>query len=100
MDLRMSRQSKEYIYVPVTSASDPTVLPVSIAVVAVGTEPQSGDWKTADWEPGTTKARLLIGPGSTFGQLAAGNYLVWVKVDGPTEDPVMKAKSTLVIYAT
>lgn len=100
MDLRMSRQSKEYIYVPVTASADPTSLPVFIAIKAVGTEPVSGDYKTAEWEPGTTKARLLIGPGSTFGELTPGNYLVWVKIDGAVEDPVMKAKSTLVIYAT
>lgn len=98
MDLRMSRQSKEYIYVPVTASTDPTSFPVSIAIKAVGVEPEAADYKVADWEPSTTKARLLIGPGSTFGALTPGNYLVWVKVDGAVEDPVMKAKSTLVIF--
>lgn len=97
-DLRMSRQSKEYIYVPVTAATDPTSLPVSIAIVAVGVEPTAPDYKAADWESGTTNARLLIGPNSTFGALTPGNYLVWVKVDGAVEDPVMKARSMLVIF--
>lgn len=100
-DVRISRQSTQYIYAPVTAATDPTALPVSIAIVAVGVEPQLADWKAADWEPDTTQARILVGPGSpVIGQLAVGNYLVWVKVDGPVEDPVMKARSALVIFSS
>lgn len=100
MDLRIPQASKQYVYAPVTAASDPSALPVSIAIVAVGVEPQPLDFKTADWEPTTTKARLLIGPGSTFGELPAGNYTVWVKVDGSVEDPVMRVPNTLVIHET
>jgi len=101
MDVRIWRGSKQYIYAPVTSASSPTSLPVSIAIVTRGVEPVSADFKAADWEPGTTKARILIGPGSSpVGELPAGNYTVWVKVDGVTEDPVMKVPNTLVIHET
>lgn len=100
-DLRIPQASKQYIYAPVTAASSPTSLPVSIAIVTRGVEPVSGDFKAAEWEPGTTKARLLIGPGSpVVGELAPGNYTVWVKVDGPTEDPVMRVPNTLVIHET
>jgi len=101
MDLRIPQSSKQYVYAPVTAASDPSSLPVSIAIVAVGVEPQAADFKTADWEPGTAKARILVGPGSpVIGELAPGNYTVWVKVDGAVEDPVMKARNTLVIHET
>src|SRR5688572_17739715 len=82
MDVRIWRGSKQYIYAPVTSATDPTSKPVTMAVKLRGTEPVSGDFKTASWEPSTTKARILIGPGSpVIGELAPGIYRVWTKVD-------------------
>jgi hypothetical protein len=101
MDLRIPQTSKQYIYAPVSSATSPTSLAVSIAIVPRDEEPEAGDFKTADWEPSTTKARILIGPGSpVVGELPAGNYRVWVKVDGPVEDPVILVPNYLVIYET
>lgn len=97
-DLRIPQSSKQYIYAPVSSTTSPTSLPVSIAIVLRTLEPQSADYEAADWEPDTTKARILIGPGSTVGELAPGTYTVWVKIDGAVEDPVIKAPNYLVIY--
>lgn len=99
-DLRIPQSSKQYIYAPISATTSPTSLPVYIAIVAVGVEPQTADFKVADWEPSTTKARLLIGPGSTLGELPAGNYAVWVKIDGSVEDPVIRVPNTLVIHET
>jgi hypothetical protein len=98
MDLRIPQTSKQYIYAPVASTTSPTSLPVSIAIVPRDEEPETADFKTADWEPSTTNARILIGPGSTVGELSAGSYRVWVKVDGAVEDPVILVPNYLVIY--
>lgn len=100
MDLRIWRGSTQYVYVPVTSATSPTSKPVTVAVVLHGTEPVSGDFKPAAWEPGTTKARVLVGPNSDIGDLAPGFYRIWVKVDDDPEDPGFAAPNYLVIYDT
>lgn len=100
MDVRIWRGSKQYIYAPVTSTTSPTSKPVTMAVKLNGLEPISGDFKTADWEPGTTKARIMIGPTSTIGELAPGIYRVWTKVDDDPEDPGFPAPNYLVIYDT
>lgn len=83
--------STEYLHVPVTApaGSDLTGMPVQIAVVAHRSNPSDAEWRTADWDDGA--ARILIGPG-TDTALAAGDYKVWVRVDPPGgEDVVRKA---------
>lgn len=98
MDVRIWRGSKQYIYAPVTSKDDPTSKPVTMAVQLNGVNPATGDFKTAGWEPGTTKARILIGPGSPdIGELTPGVYRVWMKVDDDPEDPGFVAPNYLVI---
>ena len=63
--------------------------PVQIAVVTHRSNPADGEWRTASWDNGA--ARILIGPG-TDTVLTAGDYKVWVRVDPPgAEDIVRKA---------
>jgi hypothetical protein len=99
-DHKVSSGSKEYIFADVGNApQDPTSFPVKVAIIPVGTKPVTGDFVTADWDPESTyAARLMIGPGSTFGELEVGSYLVYTRIDGSVEDPELKARNTLVIF--
>lgn len=70
---------------------------VTMAFTTIGTEPVSGDWKTASWETDATRnpdryyARVLVGPSGTV-TLADGSYDVWVKVTGVgSEVPIVRA---------
>lgn len=94
----ISTVSKEYIKVPVAYTvagvvSDPTALVVELAFPLKDVDPVTGDWKTGSWESANARywARLLVGPGSTFGALARGDYDVWVRVTATPEVPAMKA---------
>lgn len=80
--------SREYIHVPVVG--DYTeAMPVHVAIVAASVEPSADDWHAAVWESGT--AKLLIGPGSTFGELDEGTYAAWVRVTASEERPVLRS---------
>jgi hypothetical protein len=83
--------STEYLHVPVTlpAGIDTGSTPVRIAVVAHRADPADSEWRDADWVDGA--ARILIGPDSTLG-LAAGDYRVWINLDPPgVENVVRKA---------
>ena len=83
--------STEYLHVPVTAPTgvDLTSAPVRIAVVAHRTDPADNEWHTAEWAG--ADARILVGPGSDL-ELAAGDYRVWINVDPPgSEDIVRRA---------
>ncbi len=99
MTIRIEALSTEYIHIPVTSDGDVTAAPVSIAIVARGTEPDSGDWQNAAWKPNTTppQATVLIGPGTPFGLEQGSAYDVWVRVTESPEIPIRRAGS---IYLT
>ncbi len=91
--LEMNATTREYLHVPVQGNWDNTMT-VEIAVVAYGTTPASGDWKTASWYTATASfaagARLLIGQGTSV-VLAAGNYVAWWRVTAGSERPVRKS---------
>lgn len=75
-------------------AYDPTGDVVDLAIIpSTQAKPTSGDWKTAGWEPsngsGTYWGRLLVGPGTMFGQLTAGTYLVSMRVHDNPETPIL-----------
>lgn len=83
--------STEYLHVPVTlpSGVDTGSTPVRIAVVAHRADPADSEWHDAAWVDGA--ARILIGPDSALG-LAAGDYRVWINLDPPgVENVVRKA---------
>lgn len=100
--------SLQYVKVPISAEEegvpiDPTAGTVTMAFLATGTKPDTGDWKTADWEtdatrtPARYKARCLVGPGGTV-TLAAGTYVVWWKITGITpEVPIGTAEDRLTV---
>lgn len=89
--------STEYLHIPVTATPAGTSLdtvPVKIAVVAHRANPATGEWRTASWNDGA--ARLLIGPG-TDTVLAAGDYRVWIHIDPPGSENVVRRAGILTI---
>lgn len=87
--------STEYLHVPVTATPDGvnlTGVPVQIAVVAHRTNPADGEWRTASWTDGA--ARLLVGPG-TDTVLAPGDYRVWIHIDPPGAEHVVRQSGVL-----
>lgn len=91
----------KYLTYPVTAltagaSADPTTASVSFAfhaAAATGT-PAASAWYAGDWEtdtstdPTTHRARYLIGPDSPDAlNLAAGDYVVWWRLDDIPENP-------------
>lgn len=98
---RQAASSVQYVLVPVRFTAsgvvtDPTSAVVTMAFIADGATPVSGDFKTASWEtdpttnPDTYYARCLVGTGGAI-TLAVGVYRIWVKVTDSPEAPVLKA---------
>lgn len=87
--------STEYLHVPVTapSGTDLADIPVRIAVVAHRTNPADGDWHTASWDSGA--ARLLIGPGTASALTAGIDYRVWINIDPPGAESVVRRAGVL-----
>jgi hypothetical protein len=101
--------SLQYLGVPVTAvtltgaAFNPTGNTVQMAFMPQATQsPQTSDWQAAIWGTNTSNvlqpytAFCLIGPGGTI-QLGTGTYVIWVKVQGNPEIPVMTAPMQLEI---
>lgn len=83
--------STEYLHIPVTlpPGVDSASTPVRVAVVSHRADPADSEWHAADWSG--TDARILVGPDSSL-ELAAGDYRVWINLDPPgVEDIVRKA---------
>lgn len=90
--------STEYLHIPITGPAgvDLTNSPVRIAIVLHNSNPTSGEWRDATWADGA--ARILIGPDGGTLTLTAGTYTVWVAVDPPgAEHIVRKAKGLLLV---
>lgn len=94
--LTIPTTTNEYIHVPVTAWSgditDPTTLPVDVAVIPVGSEPTPADYKPAAWVTanGTRKIRILwrtAVPTPTPGTI----YSTWVRITANPETPVLLA---------
>lgn len=99
----ISKLTKDFVRIPVTAqeagvAVNPTTLVVEMAFTT-GTDPITTDWKVAAWETAgsTYFARLLVGgvgSGATL-ELAAGQYVGWVRITGAPEKPVIRAPNLL-----
>jgi hypothetical protein len=87
--------STEYLHIPVTApaGTDLTGAPVKIAIVAHRNNPSGVEWKTAEWVDG--EARLLIGPDGGALTLVHGIYQVWVSVDPPGAENVVRQSGML-----
>ncbi|MFG3585116.1 hypothetical protein [Streptomyces sp. NPDC047990] len=86
--------STEYLHVPVAAPQgvDVTGMPVRVAIVAHRATPADTEWRTAAWDE--TSARLLIGPG-TDTVLAAGDYKVWINIDPPGAESIVRKAGVL-----
>ena len=88
--------STEYVHVPVTlpAGVDSGDTPVRIAVVAHRSNPTDAEWHAADWAG--SDARILVGPDSDI-VLAAGDYRVWINLDPPGLEDVVRRAGILTI---
>lgn len=100
MRTRIRATSKEYVGCPVSEATGQIITgdTVELCLTATGVAPTS--WTTGLWETigGSLWAVVLIGPGSTIGQLAPGQYYVNVRVTDSPEVPVLTAPNAITIY--
>lgn len=99
-DVRIPSSSVVIYRQQVTAATDPTSLPVSMAVMPHDEEPEAGDFRTAAWltEDGKHYATALIGdPLTGIGVLTEGIYRSWVKVTATPEVPVLPSTNFLFI---
>jgi hypothetical protein len=94
--LILPASSTEYLHVPVTAPPgvDVTGAPVRIAVVAHRTNPADNEWQDAAWTDGA--ARILIGPDSGL-PLAPGDYRVWINVDSPGSESIVRKSGILTV---
>lgn len=110
MTVRQSSASLEYIRVgPVAATANGVAVNVSTDVVKMaflttGT-PAAGDWKSANWETGgppyfavslVAGAGVVSPPGGAT-VLAAGTYVVWLKITDSPEIPA-RPVDALVVY--
>ncbi len=87
--------STSYVQVPVQAYVDgeplnPTSDTVEMAFVTVGSDPGSGDWKTASWDTapgGTYLVQCLVGPAGDA-VLARGIYGAWTRITDSPEVPI------------
>lgn len=86
--------STEYLHVPVTAPTgvDLDGAPVRIAVVAHRANPDDDEWHTAAWAD--SDARVLIGPGTDI-VLAPGDYRVWINIDPPGSEDIVRQSGVL-----
>lgn len=86
--------STEYLHVPVTlpDGVDTGSTPVRIAVVSHRADPGDSEWHTAHWVD--TEARILIGPGTDI-ELMPGDYRVWINLDPPGGENVVRKAGIL-----
>ena len=97
--LTIYSSSTQYVLVPVTfevdgAATDPTADTVQFAFIAPGTDPVSGDFKSATWETtgtDTYAARCLVGPSGGVTTLSASTYSIFLKITDNPEIPVLEA---------
>lgn len=57
--------------------------------------PSSGQWLTGEWDDDT--ARILVGPTSGDVALTRGDWHVWVKIDPPNDEVVVRRAGTLTV---
>ncbi len=85
--------SCEYVTVKVTrlDGTDPTARTVEMAFVPDGDAPTTfyaGSWETIEDE---YYAKCLIGPSPGLVELTAGVWAVYLRIDDPTANPILRA---------
>lgn len=91
----ISSSSTEHVHVLVTApaGTDLASLPVRMAVVTHDDAPAEDEWLEAEWSD--REALLLVGPNSTTQTLARGRYQVWINIDPPGAEDVVRLSGTL-----
>lgn len=86
--------STEFVHISITvpSGVDTGSTPVRVAVVAHRNNPDDDEWHTAAWVG--TEVRILVGPGTDI-ELAAGDYRVWVNIDPPGGEDIVRKSGVL-----
>ncbi|MFI1928338.1 hypothetical protein [Streptomyces sp. NPDC020377] len=89
--------STEFMRVPVTAPAgiDLATVPMKIAVVAHADNPSDTEWHTAEWVDG--EARILIGPDGGALTFASGGYQVWITIDPPGAENIIRRAGGLSI---
>ncbi|MEU7032718.1 hypothetical protein ABZ958_03405 [Streptomyces sp. NPDC046237] len=92
--------SLEYLRVTVTTSPDGIVLAGAAPRFAFlpdanQANPGAGDWVDGEWD-GDSTARILIGPAGDR-TLTPGYWNVWVRIDPPNDEVVVRKAGTLTV---
>lgn len=98
--MRLAATSTEYVHVTITAPPgvDLTGVTPRVAVLPAHqrTNPAEGDWHDAAWSG--TAVRLLVGPDDGAVTLAPGDWWVWVAVDPPGAEHIIRRAGMLAIH--
>lgn len=90
--------STEYVHIPVTPPPGVdltgTLPKIAILPVANRSNPGVADWHVGEWAT-ATEARLLVGPDGGALTLGIGDYRVWVSVDPPGSESIVRLSGYL-----
>lgn len=88
--------STEYLHVTVASTPPVDLPPPRFAFLphSTRTNPSLGNWHDGEWDGQT--ARILIGPEGGI-VLASGVWKVWIRLDPPNNELVIRNTGALVI---
>ncbi|MGP3684141.1 hypothetical protein ACTVZO_05405 [Streptomyces sp. IBSNAI002] len=92
--------SLEYLSVDVTASPagvDLSGTPPEFAILpdTNRANPSSGDWLTGEWDD--TTARILIGPAGGETALSRGDWHVWIRIDPPNDELIVRRAGTLTV---
>lgn len=91
--------STEYVHIPVTVTPSEGVddVPPMIAFLPASNRanPEPSDWLTGEWHAGI--ARILIGPDGGLVELDQGIWEVWIRLDPPGAEQVVRHAGPLVV---
>lgn len=100
--MRLPATTTEYVHVTISAPAgvdlSDTVPRLAFLPQATHTKdanPESGDWLDGAWSDG--EALLLVGPDDGT-VLPAGDYWVWINVDPPGAENVVRPSGVLTIY--
>lgn len=88
--LTMSRLSREYVFLDVTTPNDLSMATAEVAFISTPEGiPVVSDWEAADLID--NRIRILVGPGHIDAiELNPGDYQVWAKIIDSPEMPVRR----------
>lgn len=90
--------STEYMHIPVTPPTGVdltgTLPKIAILPLSNRNNPTVADWHIGEWAT-TTEARLLIGPDGGALTLTPGDYKVWIGIDPPGSEDIVRLSGYL-----